>query len=88
MSIKYRWICAAILALASAAFGPLAIAQNERLSLEWIFSEEGKTATSLPDHAWLNDGTLMIYDKRVPKLERTIESYDPANGRRREAVDR
>lgn len=87
LSMKYDrfflpQITVAILVLASSAS-----AQDERLSLEWIFSEEGKTATSLPDHAWLDNGLLMLYDKRVPKLERTIESYDPDNGRRRTLVN-
>ncbi len=62
-----------------------AAAQDERLSLEWLFSEEGKTAVSLPKHAWLDNGLLMLYDKRVPKAERTIESYNADNGRRRTA---
>ncbi len=61
-------------------------AQDERLSLEWIFSEEGKTAFSLPEHIWLDNGLLMLYDKRAPKAERTIESYDPDTGRRRALV--
>ena len=64
-----------------------AAAQDERLSLEWLFSEEGKTAVSLPKHAWLDNGLLMLYDKRVPKAERTIESYNPDNGRRRTVVN-
>ena len=75
-------IAAAIMVLASPAS-----AQDERLSLEWMFSEEGKMAASLPDHAWLDNGMLLLYDKRVPKSERTIESYNPANGRRRAIVD-
>lgn len=64
-----------------------AAAQDERLSLEWIFSEAGKNAFSMPEHAWLDSGLLMLYDKRVPKAERTIESYDPDNRRRRKLVD-
>ena len=75
------------IAVASIILPPPATAQDERLSLEWVFSEEGKTATSLPDHAWLDNGLLMLYDKRVPKAERTIESYNPENGRRRALVD-
>jgi dipeptidyl-peptidase-4 len=75
------------IAVAIMLFASPAAAQDERLSLEWVFSEEGKTATSLPDHAWLDNGMLMLYDKRVPKAERTLESYDPANGRRRAIVD-
>ena len=74
------------IAFALLVFAPLANAQDERLSLEWMFSEEGKTAVSLPEHAWLDNGLLMLYDKRVPKAERTLESYNPDNGRRRTVV--
>ena len=62
-------------------------AQDERLSLEWMFSEEGKTALSVPQHTWLDNGMLMLYDERVPKAERTIESYNAATDRRRTIVN-
>jgi len=87
MSDKYRQAFAATIALSTLAFSISALAQDERLSLEWVFSEEGKTAASLPNHAWLDNGMLMLYDRRVPESERTIESYNPSNGRRRNAVD-
>jgi dipeptidyl-peptidase-4 len=64
-----------------------AIAQDERLALDWIFSEEGKTAMSVPRHAWLGTGNAVLYDTRVPKSDRTLESYDPGNRRRRDLVD-
>jgi dipeptidyl-peptidase-4 len=73
--------------MASIVFASPANAQEERLSLEWMFSEEGKTAVSVPEHAWLHNGMLLLYDKRPPKSERTIESVIPANGRRRALVD-
>ena len=85
--MKYATVFVLQIAIAIAILTSQATAQDERLSLEWVFSEEGKTATSLPDHAWLDSGLLMIYDKRVPKSERTIESYNPDDGRRRTLVD-
>ena len=85
--MKYERFFLSEIAVAIIVFASSASAQDERLSLEWVFSEEGKTATSLPDHAWLDNGLLMLYDKRVPKLKRTIESYDPDNGRRRTVVN-
>ncbi len=74
------WAVVALLASYSA------IADEERLSLDWIFSEEGKSAVSIPAHVWLQDGTVLLYDERVDTSLRTIEAYDPANGRRREVV--
>ena len=85
--MKYGKLFLSQIALAITAFASPAAAQDERLSLEWVFSEEGRTATSVPDHAWLDNGLLMLYDKRVPKIERTIESYNPDNGRRRSLVN-
>ena len=63
-SMKYGKLFLSQIALAIMVFASLAAAQDARLSLEWIFSEEGKTATSVPDHAWLDNGLLMLYDKR------------------------
>jgi dipeptidyl-peptidase-4 len=71
-----------LFALSVFAFLSPVSADDERLSLEWLFSEQGKTAVSVPDHAWLDNGLLMLYDKRPPKSERAIES----TGRRRTLV--
>jgi WD40 repeat protein len=62
-------------------------AQEERLELDWFFSEEGKSATTLPRYTWLDTGTVVLYDMHLPKNERTLETVNPANGRRRAMVD-
>ncbi len=84
MKLSRIFICiaASILVLSDASF-----AQDERLSIEWIFSEEGKQADSVPLHAWLDSGQAILYDKRPPKNERTLEIFNPANGRRKAIVD-
>ncbi|MGI9262357.1 MAG: DPP IV N-terminal domain-containing protein, partial [Woeseiaceae bacterium] len=64
-----------------------ASAQEERLALEWIFSDEGRTAMAMPRHAWLDSDTLVTYDTRLPKDERTLMTVDADNGRARELVD-
>jgi dipeptidyl-peptidase-4 len=64
-----------------------ALAADEKLTIDWIFSDEGKTAASVPDHAWLDTGVVMLYDEYPPKAERTLESFDPATGERRVVVD-
>ncbi|MDH4072274.1 MAG: hypothetical protein OEV41_04110 [Gammaproteobacteria bacterium] len=73
----------ATMALATGA----ARAQEERLSLDWAFSDEGKAAMSLPRSAWLETGTLVIYDARPEKSERTLQTVDVSSGRRRDFVD-
>ncbi|MGD8377025.1 MAG: hypothetical protein PVF68_12870, partial [Acidobacteriota bacterium] len=44
-----------------------AVASWEDLTLDWIFSEERKTAASIPDHAWLETGEAILYDHHPPK---------------------
>jgi len=61
--------------------------QDERLTLEWIFSEEGKAAAAIPQFAWIETGHAILYDDRLPKAERTLESFDPATGTRERLVD-
>ena len=62
-------------------------AQDERIGLEWIFSDEGRTAMALPRHAWTGNDRIAIYDTRKPKEDRTIESFDTRTGRTHELVD-
>ncbi len=75
-------IVATIFLLSGASF-----AQDERLSIEWIFSEEGKQADSVPLHTWLDSGQVIIYDRRPAQNQRTLESLNPANGQRKAIVD-
>jgi len=65
----------------------IANAQDERLTTDWIFSEEGKSATSVPNYAWLDSGIAILYDTRRPKADRTLETYSVNDERRRTAVD-
>src|SRR5687767_15859308 len=57
------------------------------LTLEWIFSDEGRAVGSVPSHVWLADGRLMIYDGRLPPAQRAFEILDPKTGERRKALD-
>lgn len=65
----------------------VANSQDERLELDWIFSEEGKAATSLPRYTWLENDVVALYRTDLPKKERTIETFDADSGRRRSLVD-
>jgi dipeptidyl-peptidase-4 len=57
------------------------------LTVEWIFSDEGRSVASLPSSVWLSDGKLMFYDTRKPAALRAFEVLDPATGTRRTALD-
>jgi dipeptidyl-peptidase-4 len=83
-----RTFCLAAV-LVAAVFGT-ASAQAQAtngLTLEWIFSDEGRRVASVPPHAWLSDGKLMMFDARRPPAERTFEVLDPSTGARRRALD-
>jgi dipeptidyl-peptidase-4 len=63
------------------------LAEDERLTIEWIFSEDGKNGVSAPDYTWTDSGVALLYDKRRSMEERTIESFDPETGKRQDLVD-
>ena len=57
------------------------------LTMEWVLGDEGRSVASLPAHAWLSDGRLMLLDVRRPPAERTFEVLEPTTGARRPALD-
>ncbi|HEX8187834.1 MAG TPA: S9 family peptidase [Pyrinomonadaceae bacterium] len=57
------------------------------LTLEWIYGDEGRRVASVPSHAWLSDGRLLLFDVRRPPAERTFEVVEPSTGARRPALD-
>src|SRR5689334_10761197 len=63
-------------------------AQNkQKLTLEWVFGPEGRAVASVPDTAWLDDGSLMMLDNRRPPAQQTFEWLDSATGQRHSMVD-
>ena len=51
--------CLAVLAIGSARAAPV----QDGLTLDWVFSDEGKSAASVPRHAWIDSGLLILYDE-------------------------
>ena len=64
-------------------------AQTEKrpLTLEWIFGPHGRGIAGLPQTAWLNDGSLIISDSRIPPELRKLEKLDPVTSKSRLIVD-
>jgi dipeptidyl-peptidase-4 len=62
--------------------------EEKKITIEWVCSSECKNLTSLPDYAWLADGTALIYEKNADANQGTIERYNPATGTREPAIDR
>ena len=60
---------------------------RRELTLEWIFSPEGRTVASVPTTAWLDDGSLVILDNRRPPAQQTFEKLNPATGQRQPILD-
>ena len=82
-AMRFRTV--SILALVL-AIGPVVGA--DELSVDWIFSDEGDTATTMPETMWTDGGDLLFLDESRPKAERTLERFVPAAGARGPAVDR
>lgn len=76
------FISAAIILLACAS-----TAQQQPLTVEWIYSEEGSRVARVPSHVWLEDGTAILYDTSRPPAQRTFEKLDPATGARHPILD-
>ncbi len=76
------WMLAAVLGFAAVA----GVAQ-ERVTLDTLVDRGLADASSTPSYAWLADGTALLYDRRVPAAQRTLERLEPASGQRTPAVD-
>ena len=75
-----------VLTLLTSPINPQTPAKST-LTLEWIFSDEGRTVASVPSSQWLADGKLMLYDGRAAASQRAFEIIDPQTGARRTALD-
>jgi len=64
------------------------VAVSDELSVDWIFSDEGDTATTMPETMWTSGGELLFLDESRPEAERTLERFVAATGARGPAVDR
>jgi dipeptidyl-peptidase 4 len=75
----------ALLVLAGAPF--LAAQEPRKVTVDWIFSDDGESVGKSPSTLWTSDGTLVLLDERKAKTERTIERVRPDTGARTAAVN-
>jgi dipeptidyl-peptidase-4 len=68
-----------LLIIASACAG---FAQKPTLTNEWIFSPQGGArVAAVPKFQWLDDGSAIMLNTRLPKPERRFERLLPATGK-------
>jgi dipeptidyl-peptidase-4 len=57
------------------------------LTVEWTQGREAAAVAVVPTYRWLNDNKAVLYDRRLPEAERTLELLDPATGTRTRLLD-
>ena len=77
------WLAGLLLVCA----GGLGAQEAPKVTVDWIFSDDGESVGKTPSTFWASDGALLLLDERLPKGERTIERVQPENGTRAAAVD-
>jgi dipeptidyl-peptidase-4 len=87
LTARFARVVSTGLLLACCAASTLGQTSARKLSLDWIFGQEGRAVASVPPTAWLDDGSLVLLDNRRPPAERTFERWDPASGQRLPIVD-
>ena len=76
-----------LLTIVLGAASALAASPTEPLTVEWVYGEQGSHVADVPQYAWLNDGTAVLYDTRLPESQRTFEKLDPSTGQRHAVLD-
>lgn len=61
--------------------------EKSKITVEWLYSQEGKNVGKLPSFCWLKDGTALIYYPLLPKKERTILRLNPETGQQTPVLD-
>lgn len=62
---------------------------NQKLTAEWINSDEAKAIAMVHRYHWLDNNTVILFDVRQPKEERTFLKLDPKSpGELKPIVDR
>ena len=48
-----------------------------KTTIEWLYSDEGKSVGAIYKTKWVSDQTLYLMDMRLPKEDRSILKLDP-----------
>jgi len=82
--IGLRVLCCAlsILTIPLLTRASVSAQEKQELTVEWMYSPEAAEATATASIKWLSSGQALLYDRRKPQVERTLEMLDPATGQR------
>jgi len=69
------------------SFSFLFAQDKQKITLEWIHSNQPGQYTRLPSHFWLNNSKLILFDNRKPVDERIFELFDPKTGKTSNLLD-
>ena len=61
--------------------------EKNEITVEWIYSNASAELTAIQRTIWLDNNTLLLYDQRKPRENRTFEIYDPESGKTSDAVN-
>jgi dipeptidyl-peptidase-4 len=84
---RFKHLLAVVFFTAAALSLAAAAQEKSKITVEWLYSEEGKNIGVLPSFAWQDDGTALILDPREPEEKRNIVRLDPKTGAQTAAVD-
>lgn len=61
--------------------------QRPELTMQWALGQPGASIAKTPQALWLNDGTAILYNERLPIEQRTFERFDPSTGKSSPVLD-
>jgi dipeptidyl-peptidase-4 len=65
----------------------LSAQHQHEISVDWIYSDASAELSNVHQSVWLENNTLLVYDRRKPADQRTFETVDPETGKTTVAVD-
>jgi dipeptidyl-peptidase-4 len=53
----------------------------QEITVDWIYNRERIREFSIPSYQWIEDGTAIVLNRRIPQDQRTFQKFDPKTGR-------
>lgn len=85
ISLKMKTLLVSLILIL--AFLSAAAQQRPALTVQWALGEAGNDAPKVPKAMWLQDGSALMYNERLPKEQRTFERFDLATRKSTPVID-